>query len=774
MRNEGLYVRAMHTVSADPRRESVVFASAPGAVYKSTNGGNFWNERNIGLVKSSTSSVAANGFFVLTTASIPGLGGKYGGITRSLNAGLTWTIVDQEAEGIFTRVNDATIIPGSPNISLAGGRFGQWGHEDPNMRAVILRSTSDGNDWSPVLFDLNYPAYTRARSVSTLAVDSRNLDYLYAGMTPNEPNPLLPPLFLFTTDRGVSWLQGGNPTTNSSASITEIVVDPTSFGGVASSVLYLGGIEIGLLKSTNRGASWNSAGFEADVYSVAINPNDSRVLIVGSTSGLFRTTDGGQNWSQVLNTPQAINSVLIHPSTPSIVYTAADGPGLIYKSIDGGATWGSFNQDLTQIVVKKLRLDVKDHNILFAATDSGVYSIPHVWMGQLVADATWKTNATYLVEGTLTVASGKTLNIEPGATVKFFPPYGELVVNGTLQAVGQEGSRITFMSYETGSEWRGISLPTARSGSRIEYADIADAVVGIAVNHNSEASITHCNITGGKIGIHLYDAPGPWPLLRTNVQNNSISQSRLVGISVDKEASNVLIQDNTLVGNFNDDVGMQFIYASPLDVLRNRVTNFGKHGVQCISASPSFIDGTEEGGRSCFVSNAIGVYGEASANFILGIAYDDGTYSGNNTITYNEEFEIVLRDKCTVYSQMNYHGDRNYDFDDSSQLITDPELGEDPNRCLDQGNRPLAITAGNQLKETDPPMLSGFARNPLVKQAVRLRLRRDHLAAIGVLKGLIAAQTTDVELVRWALHELLANYQMVPNPSGSNILAGYC
>jgi photosystem II stability/assembly factor-like uncharacterized protein len=736
----------------DKFRPERVFAGTKSAFYRSDDNGANWVEKTRGIELANVGSiVSVNGRLVTNSSSV-------GTFHLSTDGGADW-ITTRGFDGNHTAQywQSLTFNKMQPQYMFATRVF-----RGVLFQHMFYRSNDAGQSWERVEERIN--GY-----VSRIVSDQNNPAVVYT----TQEHPAVPVALRHSTDYGTSW-----QTLINDALARAFVIDPQSpVANGMSQMLYIGLSNLTLQKTTNAGGTWQQLNFPAYfVNTLAIDPSNSAIIYAGTDGhGAYKSADGGATWTTINNglTGTYVLEFAVDEHAPSILFaSSADEMGnkYIHVTYDGGSSWTDItgqmgNRDFNHIVIEYTNAG---HNLLLA-TDQGVYRYLHnTWAGTITQNTTW-SGAVYVI-GDVTISSGVTLTVAPGTIVKFYPS-AQLIADGVLNAVGNATSHVTFTSRDQAElSWRGIRLNGSRTGDRIEYADIT---VGLYVNHNSGASITYCLITGAKIGIHLYDYPGPLPLLPTTIRNNEIQQSRIVGISVDKEVSNVLIQDNTLTGNFNDDVGMQFIYASPLDVLRNRITNFGKHGVQCISASPSFIDGTEEGGRSCFVSNAIGVYGEASANFVLGIAYDDGTYSGNNTIAYNEEFEIVLRDKCTVYSQTNYHGDRNYDIDDGSVLITDPELGEDPNRCLDQGNRPLVITAGNQLKKTDPPMLSGFVRNPLVKQAIRLRLRRDHLAAIGVLKGLVAAQGTDTALVHWALRELLANYQMVPNPSGSNILSGY-
>lgn len=462
---------------------------------------------------------------------------------------------------------------------------------------------------------------------------------------------------------------------------------------------------------------------------------------------------------------QFLNASIIDSGNYITVFTGTTNADIAAISGNNGASFSEVAHDVSGYTfstsVRPLYITIsKTNHIPYTAVTGGTFSSNETWFGNIK------------VLGPITVST--TLTISPGTAV-LFSPTASLVVDGTLLAVGEEGTRIAFVPSETGQGWKGIRMNSARAHSRIEYADITEGLIGIALSHRTGASVTNCSITGGKIGISVFDAPGPEPLLSTGIQHNQISGCRIVGISVGEDVYNVTMQDNTLQGNSNDDVGLQFIGASPLEVVRNSVREFGKYGIQCINASPSFIDGTEEGGRSCFVDNRIGVHGEVSANFILGLVNgENGTSSGNNTIAFNEQYEIELVEKCVAYSQSNYHYDRRFNIDESSMLVYEPDLNEDPNGC-EGGAAPVFVSNGATNKNEPPSPLAGLSGigNPLVKQAIRLRLQRQHVAAIVVLKELIASNTTSIELKRWGLHELLANYQLIPNPSGSNVLSGY-
>jgi photosystem II stability/assembly factor-like uncharacterized protein len=122
----------------------------------------------------------------------------------------------------------------------------------------------------------------------------------------------------------------------------------------------------GMYKSTDGGAHWSHIGLEqsASIGRIAVDPANPDVVYAAATGavsrsagqrGLYKTSDGGKTWAQVLAPPNATTGavdVAIDPSNPQRVYAAlwdhkrnngarvygGIGSGL-FRSDDGGATW---------------------------------------------------------------------------------------------------------------------------------------------------------------------------------------------------------------------------------------------------------------------------------------------------------------------------------------------------------------------------------------------------------------------------------------------------
>lgn len=76
------------------------------------------------------------------------------------------------------------------------------------------------------------------------------------------------------------------------------------------------------------------------VQAIASHPKTAKTIVIGTSEGLFRTTDGGERWTVVTHGlgKVSITSLGVHPQDPQLVF-AATAEGALYRSQDGGQRW---------------------------------------------------------------------------------------------------------------------------------------------------------------------------------------------------------------------------------------------------------------------------------------------------------------------------------------------------------------------------------------------------------------------------------------------------
>lgn len=180
-----------------------------------------------------------------------------------------------------------------------------------------------------------------------------------------------------TTNTGASWVNVFSDA--ATLWIGDLAIDPSNPQAIwagtgeanASSQSVRGD---GIYKSTNGGETWQYCGLEESAYFGRIivdHANSNRVFaaVCGdlftptSHRGIYRTTDGGISWQQVLfvNDSTSAIDIVQHPTNPDILYAAmwermrglnyrrSFGPGSgIWKSTDGGDNWTELTGGLPQ------------------------------------------------------------------------------------------------------------------------------------------------------------------------------------------------------------------------------------------------------------------------------------------------------------------------------------------------------------------------------------------------------------------------------------------
>lgn len=145
----------------------------------------------------------------------------------------------------------------------------------------------------------------------------------------------------------------------------------------------------GIYKSLDGGKTWKNMGLKKSerISDIIIHPTDSNTVWAavqgplwtgGGERGLYKTTDGGETWKQVLKTADqwtGVTSLLIDPRNPNKLYAATwsrqrkiasyvgTGPGAgIHTSDDGGETWTELKTGLPEGNMGKIGMAISPQN----------------------------------------------------------------------------------------------------------------------------------------------------------------------------------------------------------------------------------------------------------------------------------------------------------------------------------------------------------------------------------------------------------------------------
>jgi hypothetical protein len=121
---------------------------------------------------------------------------------------------------------------------------------------------------------------------------------------------------------------------------------------------------------------WKSTGlYGGFVELLRTDPTLPGVVYAGTTSGLFKSTDGGATWSvgTGLSYFSTVTALGIDPSATSTLYAAVNGDRM-YKSVDGGASWTPLPPSLSLAFVKDILVDPTNSSTVYAAVVSAFFA----------------------------------------------------------------------------------------------------------------------------------------------------------------------------------------------------------------------------------------------------------------------------------------------------------------------------------------------------------------------------------------------------------------
>jgi photosystem II stability/assembly factor-like uncharacterized protein len=253
------------------------------------------------------------------------------------------------------RVTTVAIDPQLPATVYAG-----------TMGDAVYKSPDGGQHWLPH----NVGLKEHVSFVNQFVFHPALSEKIYAATTVGA---------FFTKDAGREWEERMNGMKEVHI-VTAIAINPKD-----PTVLY-GGTTGGIYRSEDGAMTWRKinnglipetelmASMALGVNAIEIDRLNPDIVYAGTTKGLFRTLNKGEQWERIGQSigEGFVSCIVIHPEKPAILYIG--GPAGVWKSLDGGKSWQAVNEGLTTLNIRALAMAPNTSTTLYAGTNgSGLY-----------------------------------------------------------------------------------------------------------------------------------------------------------------------------------------------------------------------------------------------------------------------------------------------------------------------------------------------------------------------------------------------------------------
>jgi photosystem II stability/assembly factor-like uncharacterized protein len=288
------------SLAVDPSNSATVYVgtrssyvSKEGGLFKSTDGGRSWLAADSGL-RHFAGWISA----LAIDPSNPGIlyAGTYGyGVFKTTNAGIKWV---PSSSGIVRSEYSVAALAIDPNDSSMIYAV---------TSAFVWKSTNRGLHWSHGNGLPSSPDPAWRSRLTTITINPLNSSIMYAGHFYLGPKAGTSGTTIYeSTDAGANWFSAGKA--------SEKVIDCLEIDPSDPTRLYADNGDSGILKSVDNGRSWTAmnsglprpikppVGFQSStlVSGLAVDPIlTSTVYISTAGRGVFKSADGGLNWTPI-------------------------------------------------------------------------------------------------------------------------------------------------------------------------------------------------------------------------------------------------------------------------------------------------------------------------------------------------------------------------------------------------------------------------------------------------------------------------------------------
>jgi photosystem II stability/assembly factor-like uncharacterized protein len=313
------------------------------------------------------------------------VGSASGGVWKSVNGGTTFKPVFDQPD--VQSIGAVAVDPSNPKVVWVGTGEG-WLRNSVSIGDGVYKSTDGGENWANV-------GLKDSEHIAKIVIDPKDGNTVYACATGHLWDDNAERGVYKTTDGGKSWrkiLAGANGSTGC-AMLAMSGPDPkTIYASLwdfrrQAWTFRSGGPGSGLFKSTDGGEHWteftaaNAKGFPEKPYGrialtvAASNPQVVYAMIESKKSALFRSDDGGQNWTRLdasqymVWRPFYFANLIVDPKDENKIFKV---DLVLLLSVNGGRSFSPVS-NAAHGDFHDVWIDPDNPNIIFAGDDGGLW-----------------------------------------------------------------------------------------------------------------------------------------------------------------------------------------------------------------------------------------------------------------------------------------------------------------------------------------------------------------------------------------------------------------
>lgn len=176
-----------------------------------------------------------------------------------------------------------------------------------------------------------------------------------------------------STNGGNTWSGANNGINETGAWVTPWRESPTT-----PNTLYAGFVN--MFKSTNGGQSWSQLGTlpgTSTIQAIAISPANVQVIWAAKGAILYKSTNGGTSWTAITSLPSGnVSYIACHNTDQNkvwVTYSGYTNTNKVFESTDQGVSWTNLSGSIPNIPVNCITYHNGTNDGLYIGTDVGVF-----------------------------------------------------------------------------------------------------------------------------------------------------------------------------------------------------------------------------------------------------------------------------------------------------------------------------------------------------------------------------------------------------------------